>query len=141
MITSGKSGFAVVLASVAILSINGCKVDQEKEVSTYRQVLERGTGPATRPAEGQPLTLREALRLANWHNERLALEGENYLQALIAKDRAFAAFLPTISLAPTYFAHDKTSKTSSGTSGAVTSSAQRHRLDVPVNGQMNLFNG
>jgi outer membrane protein len=81
------------------------------------------------------LSLREALLLANENNENLALAGEDYLQALIDKDRAAAAFLPTISLAPTYFRQDKAS------SDVGDDDSRTDRFDVPVRGQMNLFNG
>jgi outer membrane protein TolC len=114
----------------------GCKVDQEKEVATYRKVLD-ANAPATREAVAttQPvLTLAQALVLANQHNERLGIEGENYLQALIDKDRAASAFLPVIALTPSYFAQQR----GTNTTGL---NAQTHRLDVPVNGQMNVFNG
>jgi outer membrane protein TolC len=46
--------------------------------------------------------------MANLHNERLALKGEEYVQALIDKDRAVAAFLPTVTLMPTYMRQEKT---------------------------------
>jgi outer membrane protein len=128
---------AGVLASVLFLSC-GCKVDQEKEVAAYRKVLDEHVPAATQPFErGTALTLQKALLLANQHNEQLSIEGENYVQALIAKDRAFSGFLPTIGLVPTYFMQDKTSKTA----GVSSTSVQTHRLDVPVNGQINLFNG
>src|SRR5438105_5874137 len=85
----------------------------------------------------------QALALANQHNERLALRGEDYLQALIAKDRAASNFLPTISLAPTYFQQDEVNaqeQSTGGAGGAVVSSIN-HRLDVPITGSINVFRG
>jgi outer membrane protein TolC len=90
---------------VAILLLAGCSIDQAKEVQRYRALLDAGA-PALAYSPGEPLTLETALLLASRHNEELGLRGEDYLQALIDKDRAAAAFVPTISLAPTYFAQD-----------------------------------
>ena len=85
----------------------GC-VNQQKEVSLYRRVLEKEGSPQV-PAlpQEKPLTLRQALLLANQHNERLASSGEDYLQAIVDKDRAFAGFLPTVSLAPSFLMLDR----------------------------------
>ncbi|HEV7298074.1 MAG TPA: TolC family protein [Tepidisphaeraceae bacterium] len=146
-----------LLPSIALLvggaGLTGCAVDQEKEVSIYRDVI---SAPTTRPIheQGKPLTLVRALQLANSNNEQLSISGEDYLQSLIDKDRAAAAFFPTISLAPTYFFQDKVSGaggstivTGGGTGGGsgtiVVSggSGQRNeRFDVPVTGSWNLFN-
>src|SRR5690606_32792989 len=81
------------------------------------------------------LTLVRALQLANANNEQLSISGEDYLQALIDKDRAAAAFFPTISLSPTYFFQDKVSGGSNGTN------ARNERFDAPVAGNWNAFNG
>ena len=89
------------------LLICGCVVDQDKEVATYREVIDPPLFTVTsQPADPQPLTLDDALRLANRNNENLAIQGETYLQAIIDRKRAVAAFLPTINLAPTYFFRD-----------------------------------
>src|SRR5688500_1626329 len=92
--------FLIPLVTLLVLT-SGCAVDQKKEVARYEEVLranllasEQEFSPA--PAPGAPLTLRQALDLANRQNERLAIEGENYLQALIERKRAAAAFLPTV---------------------------------------------
>jgi outer membrane protein len=85
----------------------GCAVDQAREVATYRAVLD-GPDPTTAPVipiDG-PLSLVDALRLANAHNEQLAIRGEDYLQALIEKNRAAGAFLPTIGLSGSYSLQD-----------------------------------
>jgi len=130
--------FIGIAASVlGVVALAGCHVNQDKEVAQYRKVL-NARAPATMPFDhGSALTLRKAMLLTNQHNEQLSIEGENYVQSLIAKDRAFSGFLPTISLAPTYYAQDQSTKTT----GVSSTSVQTHRLDVPVNGQMNLFNG
>jgi outer membrane protein len=118
--------------------LGGCAVDQKKEVATYQNVLRANllsSDPAFTP--GQPLTLRQALDLTNRQNERLAVEGENYLQALIDRQRAAAAFLPTVTLVPTYSFREKANTGSTGNS----SSAQTTTLDVPARAEANLFSG
>jgi outer membrane protein len=118
------------LCILALLT-TGCKIDQKAEVATYRQVIDKDT-QVVDFMPGQALSLEQALALANQHNERLGLRGEDYLQALIAKDRAAATFLPTVALAPSYFVEK------SSHSGAW---RDDHHVDVPVNASANLFNG
>jgi len=104
---------SLLLASI----VAGCAVDQKKEVETYQNVLHANllsNDPAF--TLGQPLTLRQALDLANHQNERLAVEGENYLQALIDRKRAAAAFLPTVNIVPTYEFRENANTGSSGNS-------------------------
>ncbi|HEV2296683.1 MAG TPA: TolC family protein [Tepidisphaeraceae bacterium] len=126
--------------------MGGCAVDQEKEVATYRRVIDI---PATQPAQdfqpGEPVTVRRAMLLANALNEQLSIEGEDYLQALIDRRRAVAAFLPTVGLSPRYTIRDRTSggggadnDNDLGTGGG---SSQRETFDVPVTGAINVFNG
>src|SRR5262245_38986112 len=126
--------FALVVAMLA----SGCAVDQDKEVESYQKVLRANllsNDPAFVP--GEPLTLRAALDLANRQNERLSVEGENYLQALIERQRTAAAFLPTVNIIPTYSFRERVNTGSTGNS----SSAQTTTLDVPAHGEINLFNG
>ncbi len=99
------SGLSVLAAILCLAA--GCAVDQAKEVATYRKVLDAGARPVDYDPAG-PLSLDNALQLANRHNERLAIQGENYLQSLIDKDRAVAAFLPTVSFAPSYLREERT---------------------------------
>lgn len=113
-----------------LLAIGGCRVDQDKEVAEYRKVVD------LQPAQSGPLTLGQALLLANQQNEQLAIEGENYLQALIDRQRAVANFLPTVDLAPSYFFRDRSGSGSNGNG-----SSPRSGLDVPVTANINLFNG
>lgn len=133
---------AAILAALTAVTLAGCAVDQEKEVETFNTILranllssESSFNPQV--AAGQSLTLRQALDLANRQNERLAIEGENYLQALIERKRAGAAFLPTVSLAPSYAARERVS-TGSGDGNLASSSQQNSFLDVPVNGGFTL---
>ena len=104
-----RSGLAW-LAGMALLLATGCAVDQAREVQTYRDVLDAGqTQPLEPFSPGESLSLKRALALANANNEQLAGSGEDYLQALIDKDRAFARFLPTIRFAPSYMRQEKSS--------------------------------
>jgi outer membrane protein len=124
--------------SLAALAFTGCAVNQAQDVATYRNVLD---GPNAQPVQNlpvdAPLTLQHAMELANAHNEQLSMKGEDYLQALIDKDRAAASFLPTINLAPSFTATGKSSNTGKPDSSTSTGT----QTNVPVNAQMNVFNG
>src|SRR5215204_5652164 len=124
------------------LLASGCHLNQKEEVARYRKILD-ADAPLMDFTPGQPLSLEQALALANQHNERLAVRGEDYLQALIAKDRAASNFMPTISLAPTYFQQDEVNaqEENVGGGGGNVISSINHRLDVPITGRMNVFNG
>jgi len=101
----------------------------------YREVIaiEPEHAP-TRFTPEQVITVRDAMLLANDNNERLSIEGENYLQAIINRRRAAAGFLPTVNLVPTYSRRDRVT-------GATGTTAQASSFDVPVAGRINLFNG
>jgi len=131
----------VALSLLACLLVAvGCAVDQKKEVETYRKVVDiPTTAPATDFTSGQPLTLRRALLLTNAANERLSIEGETYLQSIIDRRRAAAAFLPTVNLAPTYTFRDTGS--GSNDNANTSSTARKEIFDVPVEGTINVFNG
>lgn len=135
---------AVSLCLLAWLGV-GCAVDQRKEIATYRKVLDiPTTAPAADFTTGQPLTVRQAMLLANVSNERLSIEGENYLQSIIERRRAVAAFLPTVNLAPRYTFRDRTGSGggNDNNDGAGEGSSPRGELfDVPVESTINLFNG
>lgn len=137
--------------SLAIL-VSGCVVDQEKEIHTYRQVLDADR-PKPEPLQpNEALSLERALALANADNEQLASQGETYLQALIAKSRAFSTFMPTVSFQPS-FTVEQAPRGRSGPAAAgapAVSAAQAaasqggyvqeggilRRLEAPVVGQM-----
>jgi outer membrane protein TolC len=117
----------------------GCAVDQQKEVAQYQKVLRANLLANEREfaaAPGTRLTLRQALDLANRQNERLAIEGENYLQALIDRKRAAAAFLPTVSLVPTYSFRETVN---AGGGSASDASPNDRTFNVPASGHANLF--
>lgn len=125
-----KLAFIVAAALAA-----GCAVDQEKERSEYRKVLDIGpstrpaTQPATRPAN-EPITLVEAMLMANTYNENLNIQGENYLQTMINRSRAVANFLPTVSGQAAY-----------GMVGRNFPNQQSATFDADIFGTMNIFNG
>ncbi len=87
---------------------HACAVDQEAEVQTYRQVTQLTPPPVF--TSGQPLTLVDAVLLANAYNERLGIEGERYLQSLIERQRRAAALLPTLDLAGTLNLRENTAQ-------------------------------
>lgn len=96
------------IALFAALALAGCAKHAEKDVATYRDVLDRGARPA--PVEvGPSLSLGEAFALANANNESLAVEGEALVRAITDKRRAVAAFLPTVDARPAYNIREKTS--------------------------------
>ena len=114
-----------VLIVVVSVFVAGCAVDQQQEVETYRHVLNANSPKAADYNGERPLSLIDALALANQNNEQLALSGEDYLQALIDKNRAVAGFLPTISFQPTFTieqAQNNTSPASLTGTGAGTGS-------------------
>jgi outer membrane protein len=140
-------------------AVPGCQVDEKKEVARYRDVVDTSARPVEFSA-GDPLPLETALALANVNNERIGIGGEDYLQALIDKDRATASFLPTVSLIPSYsFAQSDSDRRNSqsgsdigdpsnpndsfggGSTGSRNTSTGTHNFDIPVNLRMNLFNG
>lgn len=95
-----------LLLSICLAVMAGCP-SQARDVASYRKVLDAGA-PASPPTTAPPvLTLTGALAMANAHNERLAVSGETYVQALIDKDRAVAAFLPTVTLSASQLRQEK----------------------------------
>jgi outer membrane protein len=119
------------LAAISLLAAS-CAVHQKDEIATYRQVID-GNKPAEVHVDlTQVLTLTDALRLANQNEEQLSIQGESYLQALIAKDQAFSAFLPTASFGPSYSISSKTNNNFG---------SANHNFSAPVSASMNLFNG
>lgn len=91
-----------ILGVLGVLACAGCAVDEQKEVATYRSVLDAGAAH-TAPEEAlDHLGVLDTMRLVNAKYEPLNIAGENYLQALIETRRALAAFLPTITLSPSY---------------------------------------
>jgi outer membrane protein len=141
--------FAATLSCV----VTGC-VNQRAEISKYREILNADVpGPTPQLMPGEELTLYRALLLANQDNENLMIRGEDFVQAMAEKDRAFSAFLPTISMNPAYtITHNPNAGATVtgangqarpvGTSGGFKSVGRTlRRFEVPVTGTGNLFRG
>jgi outer membrane protein len=125
------------LIALAFISTAGCAVDQARDVQTYRAVLDKGqTRPPAPLSADEPLALQRALALANANNEQLARAGEDYLQALIDKDRAFARFLPTIAFTPSYMREEKSSI--GADNPLVASIVRQETTDAPLQADLNL---
>lgn len=117
--------------------MTGCAVDQQKEVAMYRKVLDGQTHrQGVVYQTGQPLSLHQALQLASANSEQLAIDGEDYLQALIDKDRAAANFLPTVSFAPTFTRQDATHI--GGPAGVAANFVPKQSLDLPLHAGMDV---
>lgn len=136
-------------ALVLFCALAGC-VNQRAEVHTYRNIVDAGLPKPKHYIDGQSLSLEQALLLADQDDEQIGLQGENYIQALVAKSRAVAAFLPTISFQPDYTIEQApgTNLTSAGASvspqvaasegGFVVNGQVWQRAEAPVTGAMNL---
>jgi len=152
-VRTSRGWVRLCLATLGVGLLAGC-VDQMKEVQTYRDVLDADL-PKPAPLEpGEELTLERALALANADNEQLASQGETYLQSLIAKNRAVAAFLPTVSFQPNFTIEEAPSgnaalaspggpsvsaaAAAASSGGFVQSGNVLHRFEAPVVGSMNL---
>ena len=100
-----KSSCAALLLSLLAAVAAGCAVDEAKEIETYRSIVDAGAFDI--PEEGEPLDVRGTMVLTNAFNERMSIEGEEYLQALLERRRAAAALLPTLSFAPSLALRDQ----------------------------------
>lgn len=145
--TVGRA-ISVVIVFSAILLIAGCRVNQKKDVAAYRKILDHNNLPRINTLPAGPLSLEQAFALANRNNEQIARSGEDYVQALINKNRAVANFLPTISFQPSYALAQKPKGAHNtfplGPTDASTFHAHgdtMHSLQAPVVGSMNLFRG
>jgi outer membrane protein TolC len=137
------------IALLALLLLTGCPTQQE-EVATYRKVVDAGLQHPNSYQPGEPLSLKRAMELANENNEDIGLQGENYIQALIAKSRAISDFLPTVSFSPNFTVEQApgTNLTSNGANvtpqvaasqgGFVIRGDTWQRFEAPVTGEENL---
>ena len=124
---------AIQPVALLLILLVGCGINQKREMEIYRSVLDEGqVAPADVFNPTDPLTLKEALGIANTHSEALALSGEDYLQALINKDRAFARFLPTIAFAPSFMRQEKTSLAAENP--LIEKFVRDQAVDMPVEG-------
>jgi outer membrane protein TolC len=133
----------------SLLALAGCPTQQE-EIQSYRKVVDAGLPRPMSYQAGEALSLNRAMALANQDNEQIGLQGENYVQAMIAKSRAVAAFLPTVSFQPDFTIEQapQNGTTSAGSSvtpqvaatsgGYVIRGDTWQRFEAPINGGMNL---
>lgn len=138
------------LALLALVAAAGCQTEADKDPQEYRKILDATVAPADDPeddsATGPPLTLERAMAVATRRDELLARSGEDYVQALLQKNRIVATFLPTLSFAPSYTIGDRppggTSIPNSGLSGAFVQHGDTlSKFEAPVVGELNVFNG
>ncbi|NJL30372.1 MAG: hypothetical protein HC898_01375 [Phycisphaerales bacterium] len=96
--------FITKILSVLVIAWTaaGCQHDYAEDQEHYRRILGTQEENDTVIHDSDPLTLTSAVRLTNHNNERLGLAGEDYVQAIIQRQRAVAEFLPTLDLAPSY---------------------------------------
>ncbi len=138
------SAMEICVIGLLAAIVAGC-VNQNQEIAEYRTILDGRVTPTTSPARGDELTLIEAMHLAARADERLDIQGEDYLQALIERDRAAWNFLPRVNLLPTYQINKiKVGGSGTNTSGVdvgAGSGSRRTRFDFPADASVNLFNG
>lgn len=101
---------------VVVAQLAGCATDQAGDVAAYRGLTDI-TAEAPGHVRGQALTLLDAVRLANAYNERLAIGGEAYVQALADRQRLAASLLPTLDLFGDLTLREHTGGGSTGSTG------------------------
>lgn len=141
-----KRAAPALLALLVALVAGGCQTEAEKDPQEYRRVLDAAVAPADDPPADEPLTLERAMAVASRRDEFLARSGEDYVQALLQKNRIVATFLPTLSFAPSYVIGDRppggTAIPPSGLSGAYVAHGDTlSKLEAPLVGSVNVFNG
>lgn len=138
---AARTAIGSSLAALLVL-VSGCAVDQDKEVKLYRDVLSSTVPPVPEYQDGESLTLARAMSIANQNNEQLGLQGEDYVQALINKNRMTAAFLPTVAFQPSFLIEDRPTGSQAGAASSLrTSGDVAHGFQAPVVGSINVFRG
>jgi outer membrane protein TolC len=142
------------LAMMLLVGLLGSGCSQKRDIAQYRKVLDQDKTPAPASQPGDTLSLQEALLLANQYNERVAISGENYVQALVARDQAISQFLPTLALGNTNTwqnppiirppsnldpAQAQSLAALSSSFSAIVPPARA--TDVPIQGQITVFDG
>lgn len=105
-----------IAAAALFVALAACAVDEKRDVALYRGPLEAGLAlPEDEPGPLQgTLDARRAMALANARNERLSIDGEAYLRALVDKRRQAASWLPRLNFSPSYVMRDSSSGTVDG---------------------------
>jgi outer membrane protein TolC len=118
------------IASAGCVGEAAC--DGQRDVAMYRAPLDTGIAPPTTQPVGKSLSLRDAMRRANFSNEQLAQQGEQLVRAIADKRRSVAALLPAVDLAPSLSVREATGRTSASTDVDV---------DFPLELRWTLFDG
>lgn len=130
------------IAAAFAFAFAACAVDQQKEVDRYRQVLDAEVPRVAEYTSGEELSLRRALALCNQNNERIAIGGEDYVQALIQRQRIADSFLPTLSFAPSYTVEDMPSgRFPRPPLGFRSAGSTAQRFEAPADASVNVFRG
>ncbi|HEX5053774.1 MAG TPA: TolC family protein [Planctomycetota bacterium] len=134
MTASQKTRLPLLTLSLltALPLFGACATDQQADVDLWRREVALGDTPAFVP--GTPLSLATAVRLANDQNERIAIAGEDFVQACAERARINADFFPQVDLAPSFIYREKTNS-------GVKFLDQSSLLDVPVHAQWTPFDG
>lgn len=125
----------LLLGLIALPMMSACVPGQATEVARYRELLDEGDSGAALPLPDEPLTLQQALLLSNRANERVAIEGEDYLQSLIERRRVAGRFFPTLSFAPSYFAREGSGGQGEG---EIVRTTALNGTDLPVNVELTI---
>jgi outer membrane protein len=128
----------IAIACLAAMLI-GCEVDQKAEVEAYRGLLDVGPAPEIRG--DSPLSLEAAVRLANDTNERLSIEGEEYVQALAQRRLAASSLLPTVDLFGDFQVRENVGGTATSEGGSGGSTSGNSAFDAGFGGQYTLMTG
>lgn len=119
---------AVTLISITFAA--GCvHHDPKKDSESYREILDTGTRDI-QFTSGQPLSVNDAMALANRANESLSIEGEAYVRAILDKRRSVAAMLPSVDLNPGYSLRERS-----------TGGGYDADLDIPIDLSFVVFDG
>lgn len=110
----------VALSSVILVALVafpvGC-TSQDADVKRSRDLL-IPPGEPVAFAPSAPLSLETAIHLTVERNEQLRIEGERYVQALAAVQRATASLLPTLDLVGAFNFHEGNASVGGGNSTA-----------------------
>jgi len=116
----------------SLLLLPACSTNQQADVDTYRAISDPPSAAHSTHAPDE-LPLVEALRQTALVNEQLASRGEQYIQALAARQRASAALKPTVDLFANLTLRENT--------GARTGSGSVAQSDLGASGQYRLLTG
>jgi outer membrane protein TolC len=121
------------MLAAALVIGSGCAVDQEADVRAYREIVDIAPPPEWESVT--TLSLIDALRFANAFNEELAIEGENYVQALADRQRASSSLFPTVDVFGNFTFRDSGGSEGSGNNSGST------LFDAGIGGQYTLLTG